>query len=389
MLRTLLMPCLAGCFLASGCPAHHEKPSASKIPEKRQLSLIPPEAAHVSIVAPRPEPPQPDLSQVTSRLMKDEVTGFVLVPAGKILHSSADKARASGKEPAGVRKRDIGAIRYRRGHGVRVKEVVRDLGDVVEVRTLPREDRAHHCYMEESDDRFRLTAWVRKRDLVPVTTRSVEHRFPDGTGFVLNSGVAISEAEYARKGGWAVAVEQVVLELPVPDEALGLSYAHPDPFEFERPRYSYFGGGRRRSRNTYVDHSAVLVLDGEVIGKGGLLSHHLGFVPGGEADAVELGSPCLKLVLRLDPAKFSDGSRGGGGMGTVGGLSLSRETPPYRIEAGTEVFWPDGRKAGEVVQGFAWKSRPGTGERACFEIGTGVDEDLCFRLADIKDNPER
>jgi hypothetical protein len=103
-----------------------------------------------------------------------------------------------------------------------VVAVVGAHGELVAVETLV--DATKHCARDIGKwADLRVGLFVRKSDLLQVTTREVEHAFADGTRIAVEAGVPIGDATTGA-GDRVVDGGGIGLELPLPDDAVGRYY---------------------------------------------------------------------------------------------------------------------------------------------------------------------
>lgn len=221
-------------------------------------------------------------------------------------------------------------------------------GDWYVVENLQPAEAAAHCYANvDALAGWRLRFYVGQADALPVTRHRVEVEHEDGTGFTLSAGVvARPDGELAR-----VEVDGNVVSLAVPPAAIGDDYGAPteplwvddgdddDGEDDALPAGALYVGGRRID----VDADEIEHDDERAV----------------------LTSACSQYRAKVHASERVGLS---GRSGCMSGGGIDRTKYP-RLPAGTQLTWPDGRGAGEVLedQQLYWPDDP-DGDRQCFRL---------------------
>jgi hypothetical protein len=300
--------------------------------------------------------------------------GFVLVPSEGVKWPSAEAARAGKGTPS---------------ESVTVHRVVNDLGDVVEVLPIRRGDDHCHIGTYASVSRFRVSGFVRKRDLEVALTKHVVIEGSDGTGFEVRAGARVVE----RGNGRVAVVEDIEVALP-PTAEVGLSYPELDGRRFPSPPRDFDWHGREAGPEpTFVLSDAELrvgdqVFAGSSIADDAQLSVARTVAGSGATRTVTVAGGCVSLRATVSAEHLRDGyERRGGGMGYgSGGMGIGRggfgapPPPPkeHYVPEGTPLFWKGSeRAAGELIE--AIRSYP-IDAPACLAVDQGFadDPEVCY-----------
>lgn len=304
--------------------------------------------------------------------------GFAIVRGGAEVFANADGKTPIGKLPAVHPASPSDPALVPAPASGMVVAVVGARDELVAIETFV--DGSKHCARDLGTwANLRVGLFVRASDLMPVTTRAVEHAFADGTRVLLGAGVPVGDAV---SGADARVVDggDLGLELPLPADAVGRYYepaGMPDPLALEigyvaLPELSY-GGGRPlgppsalRNGGSGVDVYERAPLD--------------------DARAlVRVSTRCASVWAVMDakadvaPNPASGGVPGGtvataGILGMLGSPSL--EGQRWRIDPGVALTWPDGRPAGLVERTVTTKHAPRVdGTRSCVVVPFEVTED--------------
>ncbi len=312
-------------------------------------------------------------------------TSYALVRRAAFVYASPD---ASGEKA-----RDPWAGRYTERIGpFFVMRFVGEHDGWVELATIPTFRATDHCYPTvRALDGMDLHLFVRRDDLAPVTASRVERTFDDGTALRLVSGVGL-EARGPRRydafvRGATLRVELAPSEvatryqpserIALPRSAAGLlaggirvEFGRGGRLVTERASRPRAGAARRGVVDFSVDDTRRSFDDGparaSLIVEGPL---------GRGRSVATVRNACVEVVGQIDARSVTNErpSRSIDAPGTHDGTSL---------RPGTALFWPDGSRAGHVVEGATLDGSPRIdGGRACFDHplragGSGADETL-------------
>jgi len=335
--------------------------------------------------------PTDSVADYKAELVNDAVQGFVLVPVKGVKWPSLDEARGS-KTP--VRPSDE----------VAAHEVVEDHGDVVEILPAHEDYDHHHCHVHAygSMRRFKVSTFVRKRDVIPVLAEPVSFAGDDDTSYTLQAGSSVVE-----RAGQTLVVPREGLAFPLPPQTkLALSYERVK--RLARPRRRSVGrgyGGFELAEPIRVDGDATLKIGRRSFRAGALTSReqlHVDDTSSAGDDAlVTLGGDCYRFTARVDADAVHDGyegrgggagigtiGRGGGGfVGTLGRRGARRPKPPppkeHYVPAGTPITWRGAGVAGELVSAIVTYPLD---EPACEALDQGLveEQEVCFSAAAVK-----
>jgi len=318
--------------------------------------------------------------------------GFAIVKGGAELFSKPDASGSIGTLPPHRIPTPSDPAVVPPPAGGSVVAVVGGQGEFVAVETLV--DGSLHCASgigAWSD--LRVGLFVRKSDLLPVTTRKVEHAFTDGTRVVVPAGVVVGDTTGA--GERIVDGGGLALELPLPVDAIGTFYdPSPRPVETEPAAFAKgtmtYGQGRVLATNalTSAEHGAQ-VYERKDADPGRAL--------------VRVASRCAGVTALVDASAVVDEETaelaartamafalGGESAGMIGLLGAVKETT-YEIRAGASLSWPDGRIAGLAERPITSRKPPRVdGERSClvvpFVYGSDTGPELCVATGEVKTN---
>ncbi|HET6582463.1 MAG TPA: AgmX/PglI C-terminal domain-containing protein, partial [Nannocystaceae bacterium] len=314
--------------------------------------------------------------------------GFALVRGGADLFSKPDASAKIGALPiAKATAPSDPALAPVPPTGT-VVVVVGAHDDFIAVETLV--DANQHCasgLATWSD--LRVGLFVRRADLLRVTTKKVEHTFADGTSVAVDAGAPIGDTP-SGAGEHVVDAGGVALELPLPADAIGVFYEptrRPWDSGADRVRGDAlaYGGGRP------LGPAAALDRDGN-----GVIARERKPAEDGRA-LVRVGSRCATVwaladATAIEPFELHSGlyaMKGGtsagilGLIGSAGGGGLELE-----IRAGAALTWPDGRPAGVAERAITSTHAPRIdGARSCLAVPFALDDatgpELCVATADV------
>lgn len=263
-----------------------------------------------------------------------------------------------------------------------VLRVVREHGDWIEVSTLTAVDSANALCGSLGPsyayplDVLELRLFVRRDELVPTISRRTEIDLGDGTRAVLLPGVEVGprDADGRRR-----ITDDVIVALPVPDDAIGTVYAratsgavaatHTLPFV---PSARITIGGRAPELSLPLAISAPV--------------EPLDTTPDADGRVrVRMRARCGEYVLRaratvlspIDPSASGDRS-----LGPAIGL-LQGDASRY-IPAGTRLTLRGGRAIGRARADHTFRAQPEVvGRSSCFRIGETPGLELCVPTASI------
>lgn len=324
-----------------------------------------------------------------SKLATEKLTGTVV--SGGRMYSSEAAARAGKVGASGA---------------VRVVRVVRDRGDVVEVSTAAISDCIANAH--GMNQKFTVTVFVRRDELVPRLATAIVTSFPDRTAIAIDRGALISVTkdgmawrESVLNEAYGAPPDDVVYSMTkykasaLPAASLGKPYVCPggQPLTFDAwralpydergdvryPPYCIVSSYSRfteddpprelpKPKPPTVNGRAIQGPDtwGDAVYRDG--SHYL-------ADVL---TTCAKLRIRPDDVAVQPWASDVG-------------TPPpppwpgttFTPRSGSRVFWPDGRPAG-TYQGTAAMYGPDIKETETSVCRPSfADEPLCFRKRDV------
>ncbi len=320
-------------------------------------------------------------------LIDDPVQGFVMVPVRGVKWPTLEAARTSQTpvEPSDA---------------LTAHAVVEDHGDVVEVLPAERDYEHNHCHRRdyESSRTFKVTTFVRKRDLVPVLAEAVSFAGEDDTSYTLQAGVAV-----VQRAGQTLAVPRDALEFPLPPRSkLSLSYKQVKHLSRRRSATPMGDYGYERAEPIRVDGDAKLKVGRRSFRAGALSSGDELRVDDTTSDGdeafVSFVGDCFQLTARVSADAVHVGYRGGGGGvasiggygrggGGFGGSLSSRPKPPppkeHYVPEGTKVTWKGGGAAGELVASI--RTYPLDGPK-CEALDQGLveEQEVCFSPAAVK-----
>lgn len=340
-----------------------------------------------------------------TKLSTAPLAGFVLLPLDRVLYESADLARSSSPPPRELRDQGCGDI------PMGLFRVGKDFGDVVSVDGPLSKEESTEGLCREPTPRSSLRsppprfegAFVRRVDIVPVTTRAVAMDLSDGRAVRLSAGVAL-RIDGDRATPAFAGLSAASLSLPA--AAVGLSYSHPDkrpelpPSSEEKPLVCTVeepaqlgvsvGPSNpivKREVPCHLAHAEAVALtqDGPLLDVG--LSRHFtakgATARAGNVALVTLESDCAALRVSIATPTFDAGA-------CRAGIGLFPSS--HRVPARARMFWPSGSPAGslgeELLVGEAESKASG---RSCFSVrvsgATITEAPLCFDAADVRKWP--
>lgn len=263
-------------------------------------------------------------------------------------------------------------------------EVVDHQDEWIKIRNLASDTGEQHCIRGwQALVDFELDFWVRKADLQVVTRRPVMAKFGNGTSAMVAAGTPLMYAsgrgdsrQFTALGPGASA------ELVVDENGVGAFY---------RPSSLYKPGDAVGT----LPRETGLVLDERPIRNAALRGTGSAidlFAKERRDDGtlVTVGTRCAELkVLARGRAPEPEGdqdARIAELTAELHGLERSPADRGYKFEAGAEVFWFDGEKAGRLAAPHVFDDPPKrNSDKRCFEQ---ADLTLCLRADDMT-APER
>ena len=335
--------------------------------------------------------PHSDLSEVVEKLISQPVQGFVLIHYQTPEYSSLGKAKADTSASKSIVRLETDYVylhmplsvedssKYNWGSPLIFREVIADHGEIVEVSTTDVEviESMGHGGLG-ADYMYEVITFIRKKDLVPVLSKTVQKIFDDKTQITLYPGVAVGIPWDSDLRQRAISIQQMHFECSLPDSLLALSY-NPDLLELEEieeewmlnERDTLILGGKalcpvtdiRSTRlRTPVTHSTENGYQMVTLRENGLeltVKTH--------ANLVENYVPNIHLPLLS--SRYHDFPRW-----------------YYSVKEGTPIYWEDGRLAGKVRQDYGYQSETPPNDLTWCEKMTEFlqNEPLCFKLKDIE-----
>jgi hypothetical protein len=240
-------------------------------------------------------------------------------------------------------------------------------------------------------EQYRLRFWVAEGDLQPVTRREVQRREPDGSGLWLRRGLPL---ERVGDGGthWRAKDGDLELEVSLAGDEVGLIYA-PQPFRSSEER------ARRWDEAHRLKDDHLLTASEGTIGDAGIARFPPGDsidraqrVGGGYLVPVEGRRTCAEARVRV-PARALRKLREGEGFsgsvegGVIGGVTSHRPIL-WDAVAGARVYWPDGSRAGSLLDDDQLINDPvrSASGHLCFQVrleGTANALPLCFEPEEV------
>jgi hypothetical protein len=333
-----------------------------------------------------------NLSDLTSALLSEKVSGYVLIANAALEYSSAQKALADASVSKSIVEFDterldhhtpasFGGERFHHwGSPLVCRAVIKDHGDVVEVSTLDSDgdpERPGHG-IRGADYIYELKTFVRKADLVPVLGSTYQNLFEDNTMIRLDPGVAVGIPWGADLTQRAISVQQLHFAFSIPDSLLALSY---------QPKMKVL---QQTDEKLMLKADAVLLLNGNKLCRVSEIRDTKLRTPNtyqksGSYSMVELSNLGIHLTL------LTDGILVNPYVPKIDRPVLTKryDIPPrwyYSIQEGTPVFWEDGKSAGMVMQFFSFQSEIAPGHSTWCEVMPELfkNEQLCFKLSDIE-----
>jgi len=314
--------------------------------------------------------------------------GFAQVRGGAEVFAKPDASASIGTLPNPPPAAPIDAALVPAPASGTVVAVVGAQGEFIAVESLV--DTTQHCaggLAAWSD--LRVGLFVRKRDLVQVTTREVEHTFADGTRVVVEPGAAIGET-VTGAGERVVDGGGIGLELPLPADAIGTYYepisrAPQTAAERVGSATLAYGQGRPLGPTSALDRDrdGILAFERKPAEDKRVL--------------VRVGSRCAQIWAWTDASAVAPpelrahglyamtGTGEAGILGLLGGPTQASS----EIRAGAALTWPDGHPAGLAERAVTTTRVPRRdGERSCvvvpFASGDTGGPELCVAAADLK-----
>jgi TonB family protein len=361
-------------MLASSCDRtadHEEAPPTA--PSASEVAPDPPAAAGATPSVASEPPPR----------------GYAIVRGGAEVFAKDDGSAAIGKLPSVTPVAPSDAALVPAPASGMVVAVVGARGELVAVETLV--DAKKHCAPDIGTwADLRVGLFVRKSDLLQVTTREVEHAFADGTRIIVEAGVPIGDATTGA-GERVVDGGGIGLELPLPADAVGRYYepsALSDDGALGRvPADALaYGGGRPLGPESALanDREGVKVFERAPLDDTRAL--------------VRVRSRCATVWAAIDakvevvPDPIFRGAASvtasAGILGLIG-TSGSAGGTTWKIDAGATLTWPDGSAAGLAERVVRTAHAPRIdGARSCvvvpFDDTQASGPELCVETHELE-----
>ena len=334
---------------------------------------------------------QDTFSSVVSSLKHDSVIGIVLIGINALQYSSADQARRDTSGPKSIIRFESENFAlhtpvkekiepwYHWGSNLIARKVIRDLGDVVEVKSMDDElpEKLGHGGLG-ADYLYIVTTYLRKVDLVPVVAKTHKNEFSDGSFLVLGPGAAVGIPWNGDEKKRMVSVQHLHFETNVPDSLLALSYEAELETDIEK------------ENSPMLPEKANIFLNGKILCPISEIRQKKLRTPDflkkiDNIDFFLLSEPGIKLFVQSD-SKVVDNYQPNIKSPV---LTAAFEDPPrwyYRMEEGTPIYWPDGRQAGVVRQYYGSQSTTAPEDgRWCHIFREFLPNlKLCYKLEDIE-----
>ncbi len=350
---------LSGCTGSRGAPP--KSPSAATTPSADEPSEPGP-----------PERPEPSLSS------------YAVIPVGTALRLAPDASAPATTVPAVPSHQSDGPLPApARGAVVQIVGVE---GEFLAVELVGADQQHSHCAPTlPAAESFRLRFYVARDAPLLVLKRQLEISGLDRTTAWIAPGVPLR----AQSSGVAVLdARGVRIKVAIPEDARGYDYV---------PSTT----STKRARPERVPGVAALLFDGVSLQgaehlAGGRKPQVFGYVKDGSGHLVTVASRCLILNVRSShaPQPVEQGMFGifeaamDPSSGRYLASSAPRTEPWFEVEAGTSIYWPDGRPAGEVLAAHSFEQEPRLeGERGCFALSLGEQAQalsLCFAMGTVR-----
>ena len=215
LMNAVVLASLSCTSIPPASPPRHVSPSATEetadAPPPLPANDPAPRAEPVPEPAPEPAPPALDaevLAALDARLRTEPLEGYAMVWDDAVLFTRAEEARAA-------------AARTAEGKSAKAVRIVRDHGEVVEVRTWVEGDAFPEAerFME-----LDLTLFARRNQLIPVLRVPIKQDHEDGSGYVLDAGTTVSVGPHIQPRDALVALSGAV----VAPEHVGRAFAPAD-----------------------------------------------------------------------------------------------------------------------------------------------------------------
>ncbi len=283
---------------------------------------------------------------------------FVLVRHGAALHPSAKATSVLAPGAACCSDAEATARSYW------IMRFVAERGDFLELETLGYRPSSDHCetgfnpYLGEdaanSIFKYRLRVFVARGDVVPVLVTDFAQKYPDGTALKLETGSAVEaggpEGEFhVRHSHWDVDVDRFSFEASVPASVVGFKYrlgrSRPKD-EFELPMSDGYDYTLKSEGPFALDGKRVVSVRARAEKKfAGRRKANRVLLRERTSCAEVWFSVPLSDVVRSKPREDSEGGVVGGSL-----CGILRDGAPTRALAGARLFWPDGTRAGSLLQ---------------------------------------
>jgi hypothetical protein len=191
---------------------------------------------------------------------------------------------------------------------------------------------------------LRLRVFARADAAVPVTTRPVRLAWPDGTAVDLAPGVPLFDRDGDR---WRAGLGSVALEVALPADAVGRSYAAGEPFGLAARGVAFVGDAEVRAGALRLGSGRLLPTSGLPVPA--LFARETR--PAGKDVVARFDLGCGRVTARIAAS-------------SVGRLeaeppepTAARAEPPagrLRVVAGATAYWPDGAVAGRADEEMAF-----------------------------------
>lgn len=271
-----------------------------------------------------------------------------------------------------------------RGDALGMFRILRHLGEHagwVALETIPRGEHEapgscyDHIWQLES---LRLKVYVPRDALAYVTAQRIRQDHPDGTSLELAAGVALIP-DVQDNTRWIASLKDLLVPLALMPNMVSTSFiaAPLEPQEWpEEAKPRSVSTTQLATKRVSIGGDPLLQAPaGKSMARQPRPLHEVEERPDGTLrGTLDEGCARLRVALpeQVDHVPF-------GMLGMLGrGSSLKR-----RLKAGTPLFWPDGRPAGEVVHDLLLQERPRAlpeQRLECFTAHPALTTTLCVKL---------